>query len=322
MNYSNHNLRTDLQEWKHRLYKTPHSQLGYQLKFFFNNLESSKQLQGLLNEAILQNPLDEETLERLTNNRYRQPVMDFNSESEHASYCYQFLNYFIQKVGNYNLHNYPLFISSNFDGTKSKIIENYISPIIYFLHDKLDKSNSIIYLLEKYKKRTEWFTKQELFEKYNEAKKSYEQIFEDDLRLFLFDQGIDYPFSTPSSTSGRVDIVGQIETNDPLIIEVKIFDSNKGYKKNRVKGGFAQIVKYANDYVKDVGYLVIFNLDNAELHFNFSKKNNVFPPAIQFQNKVFYMVVINLAIQESASKTGQLKEIEITDDELIKSLDD
>ena len=43
------------------------------------------------------------------------------------------------------------------------------------------------------------------------------------------DQGIDYTFSTPKSASGRGDIIGAIETDNPLIVEIKIVDKNKKY---------------------------------------------------------------------------------------------
>ena len=59
-------------------------------------------------------------------------------------------------------------------------------PIVYFVHDKIEKYSSTIFLLEKYKKRIEWFTKDQLLTKYRQLTKSYEQIFEDDLRLFLY----------------------------------------------------------------------------------------------------------------------------------------
>jgi hypothetical protein len=143
----------------------------------------------------------------------------------------------------------------------SLFVHDFILPITNYLHDKLNKSSSTMYLLEKYKKRTEWFNKNILFEKYKSAEKEYEQIFEDDLRLFLFDQGIDYPFSTPKSTSGRADLIGAIDTSDPLIIEIKIFDRGKKYEINRIVKGLTQIKDYTNDYNKDFGYLVIFNLE-------------------------------------------------------------
>jgi len=317
MNYSNHNLRTNLQEWKNRLYKAPFSQFGYQIKFFLNNLQSNKQINGLLSEISNRYSYDEIELEKIIEQLSSRKEFEFTSPEHQAAFCFQFLNYFTKK-NSYELSRYYLVSGSNFEDKKKNIIEVFFAPILYFLHDKLDKSNSIIYLLEKYKKRTEWFTKKKLFESYKKATKNYEQILEDDLRLFLFDQGIEYPFSTPASASGRADLIGEIDTDDPLVAEVKIFDREKGYGKDRIKDGFSQILKYSNDYNKDVGYLIIFNMDNAVLNLNFNKNDNIFPPSIQFNNKMFYFIIVNSADLTSASKTGTTNEIEITESEMTK----
>lgn len=319
MNYSNHNLRTDLQEWKNRLYRAPYAQFGNQLKFLINNLEKNSQIIGLIKEATIKHELSEDELSKISKQGRRGVNnLEFESDSHQAAFCYQFLKYIIKEANSYNLHNLMIFSIGNFEETKNKIVEDYLSPIIYYLHDKLDKSNSIIYLLEKYKRRTEWFTKKELFDQYNNAEKNYEQILEDDLRLFLFDQGIDYPFSTPNSASGRADIIGEIETNDPLVVEIKIFDRTKNYGKDRIRDGFSQIVKYANDYNKDVGYLVIYNMEKVEINLKFTESNNIFPPSIKFNNKVFCFIIINSLTQETASKAGTINEIEITENELTK----
>jgi len=318
MNYSNHSLRADLQEWKNRLYRAPYSQFGYQLKFLLNNLKTNKQLSGIIAEIILKHKQTDELIDRIIEQSMGRIDIEFDNEQHQAAFCYQFLNYFIQKYKTYDLHHYTTFQHGDFNDTANGIIEDFISPIIYYLHDRLDKSTAIIYLLEKYKRRTEWFTKKELYNKYASADKGYEQILEDDLRLFLFEQGIDYPFSTPSSSSGRADIIGEIETDDPLVIEIKIFDREKNYGKDRIKDGFSQIVQYTNDYNKDVGYLVIFNMDNAELNFNFEKNDKIFPPKIIFNNKTFYFVVINSSVNPSASKIGSIKEVEVTEEELTK----
>ncbi len=319
MNYSNHILRTNLQEWKNRLYRATYTQFGNQLKYLINNLDSNPQINGLLQEAIQKHEYSQEDFSKISGQQRRGVDITFESEIHQAAFCIQFLKYMINTSKNYDLHRLIIFSGRDFDGTKTIIVEDYISPIFNYLHDKLDKSNSTIYLLEKYKRRTEWFTKKELFNKYNSAEKSYEQILEDDLRLFLFDQGIDYPFSTPGSASGRADIIGEIETNDPLVVEIKIFDREKKYGKDRIKDGFSQIVKYANDYNKDVGYLVIFNMDKAELNLRFSEYNDIFPPSIRFNNKVFYFVVINSSDRKAASKLGTIEEIEITESELKKN---
>jgi len=316
--YYNHNLRTALQEWKNRLYRAPYKEFGNQLKYFANNLDGEKLLNNILSEACIQYTFQDSEIEEIITKAERGSYRDFINEIEHAAYCYQKLKYLGRQYSYPTIQNLILFTGDGFDETKGKVIEQLVAPIVYFLHDKLEKSNSTIYLLEKYKKRTEWFTKPNLLLQYKQATKNYEQIFEDDLRLFLFDQGIDYPFSTPKSNSGRADIVGAIDTNDPLIIEVKFLDKEKGYGKSRVRDGFNQIVKYTNDYNKNFGYLVVFNLDNIELDFKLTDSKKIFPPMLTFGNRIYFLIVINLYTGESASKQGQVESMEITEDDLVK----
>lgn len=317
--YYNHNLRTNLQEWKNRLYKAPFENFGNQLRYLLSNIEGNRLLTGLYSEAVMRYPYSEDKLNEVADNAgYGSLDSTFENETQHASFCYQALKYFIRECNSYNIHQTTYFIGKNFEDSKENVIELLISPMLNYFHDRLDKSSSIIYLLEKYKRRTEWFTYVGLLEKYSSASKGYEQIFEDDLRLFLFDQGIDYPFSTPKSTSGRGDIIGAIDTEDPVIIEIKIFDRTKGYNKNRVKEGFSQIIKYANDYNKDVGYLVVFNVDTAELNFALKEKNNIFPPMVGLNNKAFFLIVVNLYGGVSASKIGTTEVITIDEAELTE----
>lgn len=322
MNYSNHNLRTNLQEWKNRLSRSTFQQFDNQLKYIINNIQNNKQLLGIISEACIKynysSELLEENIEKLQNGEN----LKFESEVNQAAFNYQLIKFIIINIRiSSSIINYGIWGGRDFESTKSHLIEDYLSPIFYYLHDKLDNSNSVIYLLEKYKLRTEWFTRTELVSKYETATKSYEQIFEDDLRLFLFDQGIDYPFSTPLSKSGRADIVSSLDTEDPLIIEIKIFDKSKKYEKDRIKSGFTQIVKYANDYNKDTGFLVVYNMEPNELNFiNNDENTKKFPISIIYNNKVFYIVIVNCNRSESASKTGILKTYDIDVNELIKGI--
>lgn len=316
--YYNHNLRTDLQEWKNRLVRADYNQLGNQLSYLINNIESNKILYGLISEITSQYTFDIDYFESKFNERggiFRNTT--FENDTEQASFCYQLLKYLHHKLGHYNVHQTYMF--GDYQRTKSILVDDILTPIVYFFHDKLDKSNSIIYLLEKYKRRVEWFTKKELAEKYKVATKEYEDILEEDLRLFLFDQGIDYPFSTPKSASGRTDIVGSIETENPLIVEIKILDKEKKYGINRIKSGFHQIVKYTEDYSKDVGYLVLYNFDKIRYDFKFNENSNIFPPRLIFNNKVYYFIIIDMYDGETASKLGEIEKKEITENILTKA---
>lgn len=104
---------------------------------------------------------------------------------------------------------------------------------------------------------------------------------------FFFDQRIDYPFSTPKSTSGKVDLVGAIDTNDPLIHEIKLVDKEKGYGKNRIRDGFTQIIRYSNGYNKDRGYLTVINFSAQDIVFSFDQSNSLFPPMLDYKNKSY-----------------------------------
>lgn len=317
--YYNHNLRTNIQEWKSRLYRATYDQFGHQIKYCFSNFDSNKVINGLIQEATAQYPYDTNTLKSASDemeNRHLQ--MSFANNIQHCSFCYQILKFIIELDKTFNLHMLTFFHHRDFEDAKKDIIEGYFTPIFYYLHDKLEKSNSVIYLLEKYKRRTEWFTSKKLLAEYSDANKNYEQIFEDDLRLFLFDQGIDYPFSTPKSTSGRADIIGSIDTSDPIVLEIKIFDRKKNYGKDRIIAGFSQIIKYTNDYNKEIGYLVIFNADNSELSFQLTENSRTFPPMVTLNNKCYFIITININTDNSASKIGKTEILTINEIELTK----
>lgn len=313
--YYTHNLRASLQEWKSRLYRIPLQDFDNQLNFFIHFLESENIIISIIDEKyVISKQLVDENLDAILKGE----KTTYTSMVVQSITLYKYIKYRQANIQpNISILDFHWDLSVNGQDKKSAFIELYIAPIINLLHDYIDKFNSTIFLLEKYKRRTEWFTRESLLLKYSSVEANYEKVLEDDLRLFLFDQGIDYPFSTPSSPSGRADIIGAIDTTDPIIIEVKIIDANKKYGKNRVKEGFTQIQKYANDYNKDVGYLVIYNFDATDVNFNFTASSNSFPPMLIFQNRKFFFVVINLFKGESASKSGKTKSIDITEKDLI-----
>jgi hypothetical protein len=111
----------------------------------------------------------------------------------------------------------------------------------------------------------------------------------------LFESGIDYPFSQPVSPRGRVDIVAGLETDDPLVLEIKVWDSNKGYKENRICDGLRQIMEYATKYGKDKGYVVVFNLDQEPLFFFDQTSKGEWPPRIEYGGRTYFFIDVHIA---------------------------
>lgn len=125
----------------------------------------------------------------------------------------------------------------NLNAALRDFTEVFVDPFVNYLHDRLDEGSNSLALVEKYKRRTEWFHKDDLLDRITRDPKQSETVADTDLREYLFDQGIDYRFSSPRSPSGRPDVVADIGEERPLVLEVKLFDPGRGYEqKLRSKG--------------------------------------------------------------------------------------
>jgi hypothetical protein len=302
--YYNHNLRVNLKEWRNRLIKSSTEQFPNSHKFFFDKLKVTPSLYCFLIESRFKP--EEELLKQIDNSTRTR--IEYENEEHEAITKYYLIQWYIErndfhigniarKFGSGNTHNERL----------QSYVEQYIDPIVNFIGDNLDEGSTTLYLLEKYKLRTEWFFKDKLNELYQNNSATGENKLEEDLRLFLFDQGVDYPFSTPLSASGRADVVSMLHTNDPLVMEIKICDQKKNYRINRIADGFAQVIKYANDYHKNVGYLVVFNMDEYNYEISFDDKDKTWPPRLSFDGKNIYIIFVNIFKGVSASKGGKIK---------------
>jgi hypothetical protein len=315
-----HNLRNDLQEWRSRLHRSTWLNFQNEYRHFFQKLKKTPTLLSIVQNTIDQFGFTDEQVQSYFDSMQDSgmPILYENAAQQAAILFLLHTKHFQTMEVDEMVTNFGA--GQQLDVIKNDFLENYLDPLVNYLHDCLNEGNGVLYLLEKYKRRTEWFMAKDLRAKYLGAEKGYEQIFEDDLRLYLFDQGIDYPFSTPSSSSGRSDIVGLIDTNDPLIVEIKIFDKNKSYGKGRIASGFAQTVKYAQDYNKHVAYLAIFNMEEIDLQIETHQKDTTFSFRIEFSGKIFHIVIVNLNFDTSSSKLKKLETVTVTRDELIVEL--
>lgn len=196
--------------------------------------------------------------------------------------------------------------------------EHVIGKIIFYIKSRLENVQYYFYLLNRYKMRVENFYRDDLNKKYQEADKGkFEATLQNDLRLFLFDQGVEYPFSSVSLPIGYTDIFAPGCKDDILVSEVKILDGDKNYGLRRLKEGMSQLVKYVGEMQVQTGYLIVFNMKNAEIVVkNEGKQDNL----IAISNKAFYIIFINMYNKESASKAKPLEMIEYSADEIIQGI--
>ncbi len=179
-----------------------------------------------------------------------------------------------------------------------------LDPLVNYLYDRIDDTGNVLYLLQRFKRKAEWFKQQELYQQYNHRTRSGEKTLDRVLREALFDGGVDYPFSQPDSPSGQADIVSLDDTNDPLVLETKVFDPARSKGKSHLRQGFHQVLRYANDYQQNVGYLVAFNCSGNQLVWpSENSADGEFPPRIVHDGKTFFLIAIDIGTdRESASK--------------------
>lgn len=308
-------LRYELQVKKDRLFRVDFRALVDELKLFFDFLEKHPVLHGLLEELRTNMPNFDEWYKKMTAGRR---IFWPSTEEERVRLCLAFLEHCI----NSGVEDEPIHIAMNtgYHGRSVPdaalfFLEQFFMPFYEYLDQHIEEYSSVLYLIEKFKLRTQWFERKRLYDWYNEDVSKGEAILDGLLRQFLFDNGIEYPFSTPASSSGRADIVASLHTPDPVIVEVKVFDGvNRG--RSHLRQGFRQVHDYMTDYNKNVGYLVIFNICNKDLQFRLTNPDK--PPRVHLNNKTIFLIVVDIYHDlHPASERPQLELYEIKEDELV-----
>lgn len=317
-------LRAQLQEWRDRLYNTEPIQLSQQL----NSIIAALEAEAYINSTLVELDAEAETLVPGPEQRIRDAIdRDMESwlfenerfENDKQRAIYHYIHLKLLRKDDRQIILIPGLSLGQEPREKSQIfVRKYVDPLVHYLLDQIEAASSVLYIFERYKTRCEWFDKTELRQLYEGSQGSQEHVLDKNLRRFLFDQGIDNPYSTPSSPSGRADVVGLLNTKDPLVLEVKLFDRGKRYGKDRIVRGFRQIVSYVNDYSKPIGYLFVFNMDEAEVDIVTSQTTKHWPPRIVFGGKTYFIIIVNIPPCDtpSASQRGQLEKITITESEL------
>jgi hypothetical protein len=200
------------------------------------------------------------------------------------------------------------------------VTESTVEPFVEYLEERLGSESEILYLLERFKRRLEAFDQDELHRQYEANTRQGEDVYDRYLRKFLFDQGVDYPFSQPASASGRADVVGDIDGDDPLVCEVKLYDGDQ-YGIPYISKGLNQAVEYAHDYGKTVAHLVIINLSEHSLQLPSDEDPKLWPPRLHVSGVTVYLVVVRALPLPSASKRGRSTPKIVKREDLVRPQD-
>jgi hypothetical protein len=177
---------------------------------------------------------------------------------------------------------------TNMDSMTSIFLNEFFKPLYNYIFEKLIEIDAILYLLIRFKAYAEWYRKEELFHIYNSDISKGEANLDKKLREFLFECGIDYPYSEPRSPEGKTDILVLIQEK-PIPLEIKVFN---GTNKAHIKSGFKQALLYADNYNCPNGYLVVFNVSEKELFFTLSIPD--LPQRVVIGGKTIFFITNNI----------------------------
>lgn len=307
-------LRVRIQDRKARLYRSGYTSYQSELRYFLQFLNDNHFTRSLLSTIDADTSVDfdqwVEDVDRWGTRRF--PA----TEVGRAKVCYEFLKLCVSSDDPLQPVSVAMGLSissrSMHDDVLKELNEVIVEPLINYLHDQLDDSGNILYLIERFKLRSEWFRRDELHSLYTENSRRGERNLDQELRAGLFDGGIDYPFSEPSSPSGMADVVALLESDEPLVLEVKVFDPESGKDWRHIRQGFHQVQRYAQDYNQSVGYLIVFNCSDKQLVI--SPENTAetdFPPRITYGGKTFFVIPIDVHPDVASASTERVADRQV-----------
>jgi hypothetical protein len=311
-------LQIRLRERYRRLFKTGHEVYSREVNYFRQFILGTPALRAIV-----------ETLERaepdLDPDQWVSEHFDFHSydwppsETGRAKVVWRLINRWADGEDAFGLaHSFS--DERNIDSALRIVTENTVEPFVEYLEERLGSESEILYLLERFKRRLEAFDQEELYRLYQDNTRKGEDVYDRYLRKFLFEQGIDYPFSQPASASGRADVISDLEGDDPLVCEVKLYDGDQ-YGIPYIGKGLNQAVEYAHDFGKTVAHLVIINLSEHSLQLPSDEDPKLWPPRLHVSGVTVYLVVVRALPLPSASKRGRSTPKVVNREDLVRPQD-
>src|SRR5437667_2288862 len=192
----------------------------------------------------------------------------------------------------------------------------YLIPFYEYLDERLDDPQFVLGQLIRFKHLSEWFWRDDLFQKWVSSSSRGEKILAMKLYEFLFTEGIHIHIE-PSSASGEADMVSSQEGPERLIADAKIFNPDKNKGASYIVQGFRQIYQYTADFNAAIGYLIIFNTSNKQLRFAVTGSAGPVPHIVLNHKTIFFLVIDLYPHEKPASKRPQPEAVEITEAEIL-----
>ena len=313
-------IRYKLQKRVRRLNSADYQQFPMLLRVFFQYFNDSPILSGVRDELVARVAGDgvSETIDRILNGE----MLHGTSEAKSAAMGFHLL----KKIADQSDEDIIFKIGMKYRPSTKRndhlelVREVFLEPFYEYVDEHLDDQQAILYFLRRYKHRCEWFHAERLRQAVRHDTHKGEKTLALDLYEYLHDQGIDFHIE-PHSTSGIPDFVADQVGKERVIADTKLFwpESSKG--KTYIISGFNQAYICACDYNEPCAYLVIFKMCHEGLNFLVPSTQASFPSVTVNNKTIFFIVVDIFEYGTSASKRGPLKSVDISERELVQSVE-
>jgi hypothetical protein len=313
------NLRHKLQKRVGRFNSVDESDTFYsKLAQFWRFFDHQPTFVGIVQALLAQFPNIDEDVDRIFDGKF----VWGKTEEQAAAIGYSVLHRLVYQEYGVLPHQLKVSVATELHRPSlvQGILELFLEPFCNYVDEQLDDQRVMLALLKRYKHRSEWFHRERLWELSEKQDKSakrneVERRLAVDLYSYLYDQGIDFHIE-PSSMPGAIDLIAAQGTNDPLLLDVKVFD-NKNRNKYYLRKGFNQIYTYALKYNEPFGYLVIYKITDRDLCF--SLKQSDYVPVIIHNHKTIFLLTIDVFPHaKPPSQQGSLKPVVITEGDLVE----
>ncbi|RAS59266.1 hypothetical protein C8D87_115127 [Lentzea atacamensis] len=254
-------------------------------------------------------------LAMLTNRRMSWPA---STEEGKATLVWRLMKYIgSDEINTQNWRMILFTFSGKLSEAPREMSERLLAALFDFLTERVGMDSNILHVLNRYVRKVEWFDREALHAEYLAQTRRGEEVYDRHLRRFLFSEGINMPFSQAKSASGLSDVLTDLDTEDPLVCELKLFDADN-HGKRVIAAGLNQVTHYAGDYNKTVAYLVIVNLSGRALELPTDGEAKVWPRYIELGGVRTYLIPVRaLPPEASASKLGKASPVSVSREELV-----
>jgi len=316
-------LQVALRDRYRRLMVASFEDISHEIRLVINWITTQPALRAILAEAERGEPeLDFDAWEQSLMQYSGERLWPTGTEAGRASLIWRLMRRVADAEAageRFPVQGYALALSEGGDlnDETRTFVQRVLQPLFDFLSEQVGAESNLLYVLERYIRRIEWFDRDELYAKYMEDTRTGEKVYDKDLRKFLFAEGINMPFSQAKSASGLSDVLSELDTDDPLVCEVKLVDGESRGKRH-LASGVNQVVQYAQDYGKKTAYLVVINLSGRSLELPSDGPSDAWPPHLELAGVRVHLIVVRaLPPTASASKQGRAAPITISRADLI-----